>query len=211
MNKILKDFVVKSRSMSGHDAVYVPGWDCHGLPIEHRVDKELGAKKASLTPLEVRERCRAYAEKFIEVQGAEFQRLGVLWDKELDAREAKENAPSRTAIYRTIDHTYEAEIIRQLARFYAKGAIYHGVKPVHWCFSCKTALAEAEVEYMDREDASIYVKFPVGGLDSRVSELAGRKVSVVIWTTTPWTLPANLAVALHPDLTYLALEVGGTR
>jgi len=208
MNKILKDFVVKSHSMSGRDVVYVPGWDCHGLPIEHRVDKELGPKKASLTPLEIRDRCRAYAEKFIEVQSAEFQRLGVLWDKELDAREGKEKAPSRTAIYRTIDHTYEAEIIRQLARFYAKGAIYHGVKPVHWCFSCKTALAEAEVEYMDREDSSIYVKFPVGGLDSRVNELAGRKVSVVIWTTTPWTLPANLAVALHPDLTYLALEIG---
>ena len=208
MNKILKDFVVKSHSMSGRDAVYVPGWDCHGLPIEHRVDKELGARKSSMSPLEIRDRCRAYAEKFIAIQSADFQRLGVLWDKALDARETEAGAPSRTAIYRTIDHTYEAEIIRQLARFYSKGAIYHGVKPVHWCFSCKTALAEAEVEYMNRKDASIYVKFPVEGLDSRVEELAGRKVSVVIWTTTPWTLPANLAVALHPDLTYLALEVG---
>jgi isoleucyl-tRNA synthetase len=208
MNKILKDFVVKSHSMSGRDAVYVPGWDCHGLPIEHRVDKELGSRKADLTPLEIRDRCRAYAENFIAIQGAEFQRLGVLWDRALDAQETEEGAASRTAIYRTIDHTYEAEIIRQLSRFYAKGAIYHGVKPVHWCFSCKTALAEAEVEYMDRQDASIYVKFPVEGLDSRVGALAGRKVSVVIWTTTPWTLPANLAVALHPDLTYLALEVG---
>ena len=208
MNKILKDFVVKSHSMSGRDAVYVPGWDCHGLPIEHRVDKELGSRKSEMSPLEIRERCRVYAEKFIAIQAGEFQRLGVLWDKALDAAETADDAASRTAIYRTIDHTYEAEIIRQLSRFYAKDAIYHGVKPVHWCFSCETALAEAEVEYMDREDASIYVKFPVKGLDARIADLAGRNVSVVIWTTTPWTLPANLAVALHPDLTYVAVEAG---
>jgi isoleucyl-tRNA synthetase len=209
MNKILKDFVVKSRSMSDRDAAYVPGWDCHGLPIEHRVDKELGSRKASMSPLEVRDRCRAYAEKFIEVQAGEFRRLGVLWDRKLDAREREERTPSRQAIYRTIDHTYEAEIIRQLSRFFAKGAVYHGVKPVHWCYSCKTALAEAEVEYADRRDTSIFVKFPVEGLGSRVPALDGRKVSVAIWTTTPWTLPANLAVTLHPDLTYLALDVDG--
>ena len=208
MNKILKDFVVKSRSMAGRDAVYVPGWDCHGLPIELRVDKELGGRKAELTPLEIRERCRAYAEKFIEIQSAEFQRLGVLWDRKLELKEREENTPSRHAIYRTIDHSYEAEIIRQLSRFFTKDGIYHGVKPVHWCYSCKTALAEAEVEYMDRSDPSVYVKFPVEGLDRRVSELAGRKVSALIWTTTPWTLPANLAVALHPDLTYVAVEIG---
>ncbi|HEX6851512.1 MAG TPA: isoleucine--tRNA ligase [Candidatus Polarisedimenticolaceae bacterium] len=208
LNKILKDFVVKSRSMMGHDAPYVPGWDCHGLPIEHRVDKEIGAKKAGLGPLEVRRRCREYAEKFIAVQKAEFRRLGVLWDRRLDAEEEAANAPSRRAIYRTLDATYEAEIVRQIGRFFTKGGVYYGEKPVHWCFSCRTALAEAEVEYEDRTDPSIYVKFPVRGLDRRVPALTGRSVSVVIWTTTPWTLPANLAVCLHPDLVYVAVETG---
>ena len=209
LNKILKDFVVKSRSMLGLDAQYVPGWDCHGLPIEHRVDKELGPKKATLGALEVRELCRKYAERFIGIQRSEFRRLGVLWDRNLDAREEESDEPSRRAIYRTIDRSYEAEIIRQLGVFFAKGAIYHGEKPVHWCFSCRTALAEAEVEYEERSDPAIYVKFPVHGLESRVPTLAGRSVSVVIWTTTPWTLPANLAVALHPDFAYAAVEVAG--
>ncbi len=209
LNKILKDIVVKSRSMMGHDAPYVPGWDCHGLPIEHRVDIELGGAKSGMTPLEVRARCRAYAEKFIEVQREEFRRLGILWDRALDGREEAEGAPSRRAIYRTLDRTYEAEIVRQLGRFFAKGAVYFGEKPVHWCFSCKTALAEAEVEYENRTDVSIHVKFPVLGLEARVPALAGRRVSVVAWTTTPWTLPANLAVCLHPDFTYVAAEAGG--
>jgi isoleucyl-tRNA synthetase len=208
LNKILKDFVVKSRSMMGHDAHYVPGWDCHGLPIEHRVDQELGGKKLELNPLEVRARCRAWAEKFIDVQRGEFRRLGVLWDRKLDAEEEAADRPSRKAIYRTIDRTYEAEIVRQLGRFFEKGAVYHGTKPVHWCFSCKTALAEAEVEYEDRTDPSIYVKFPLRGAAARVPELAGRDTAVLIWTTTPWTLPGNLAVALHPDLEYVAVEVG---
>jgi isoleucyl-tRNA synthetase len=208
LNKILKDFVVKSRSMMGRDALYVPGWDCHGLPIENRVDKELGVEKIKMHPLEVRERCRAYAERFIDVQRQEFRRLGVFWDRAGDAREETEGVPSRSAIYRTIDRTYEAEVIHQLGRFFTKGAVYHGVKPVHWCYSCKTALAEAEVEYGDRSDLSIYVKFPVRGLERRVGELAGRAVSTVIWTTTPWTLPANLAVALHPELPYVAVEIG---
>jgi len=209
LNKILKDIVIKSRSMMGFDALYVPGWDCHGLPIEHRVDQQLGRKKADLGPLKVRQLCRAWAERFIDEQRKEFRRLGVFWDRETDAREEAEAAPSRRAIYRTIDRTYEAEIIRQLGGFFTSGAVYYGVKPVHWCFSCKTALAEAEVEYADRSDPSIYVKFPVRGLESRVAGLAGRSVSVVIWTTTPWTLPANLAVALHPELPYVAVEVGG--
>jgi isoleucyl-tRNA synthetase len=208
LNKILKDFVVKSRSMMGHDAPYVPGWDCHGLPIEHRVDKEIGAKKAELGPLEVRRRCREYAEKFIGIQKTEFRRLGVLWDRRLDAEEEAAGAPSRRAIYRTLDATYEAEIVRQIGRFFTKGAVYYGEKPVHWCFSCRTALAEAEVEYEDRTDPSIYVKFPVQGLEARVPALAGRSLSVIIWTTTPWTLPANLAVCLHPDLVYVAVAVG---
>ncbi len=209
LNKILKDIVVKSRSMMGHDAPYVPGWDCHGLPIEHRVDKELGPAKAGLSPLEVRARCRSYAEKFIGIQREEFRRLGILWDRALDKKEEAEGAPSRKAIYRTIDRTYEAEIVRQLGRFFAKQAVYFGEKPVHWCYSCKTALAEAEVEYENRTDLSIHVKFPVRGLEVRVPALAGRRVSVVAWTTTPWTLPANLAVCLHPDFDYVAAEVGG--
>ena len=209
LNKILKDIVVKSRSMMGFDAPYVPGWDCHGLPIEHRVDKELGASKSGMSALEVRARCRAYAEKFIGVQKSEFRRLGVLWDRKTDAKEDAADAPSRRAIYRTIDRTYEAEIIRQLGRFFATGAVYYGEKPVHWCFADRTALEEAEVEYHERTDASIFVKMPVTGLEARVSALAGRKVAVVIWTTTPWTLPANLAVALHPDLPYVAVDVGG--
>ena len=208
LNKILKDFIVKSRTMAGRDGRYVPGWDCHGLPIEKHVDKQLGPKKAGMDALEIRARCRAHAEKYIGIQSEAFRRLGVFWDRELAAAEQRENAPSRTAIYRTIDRTYEAEIIRQLGRFFTKGAIYHGEKPVHWCYSCKTALAEAEVEYEDRTDPSIYVKFEVEGLGARVPELEGRRVFLPIWTTTPWTLPANLAVTLHPDLPYVAIEVG---
>lgn len=209
VNKILKDFVVRSRSMMGRDAPYVPGWDCHGLPIEHRVDRELGAAKAGMTPLEVRARCRAYAEHFIGVQREEFRRLGVLWDHEADRREEAEGLPSRTVIYRTLDRSYEAEIVRQLGEFFGRGAVYYGDKPVHWCPSCKTALAEAEVEYEERDDPSIYVKFPAHGLGARVPELRGRPVSFAIWTTTPWTLPANLAVAVHPDLRYVAVERDG--
>jgi isoleucyl-tRNA synthetase len=209
LNKILKDFVVKSRSMLGFDAAYVPGWDCHGLPIELRVDKDLGGKKAGMSALEVRALCRAHAEKYIGIQKGEFRRLGVLWDRRTDAEEDAAMAPSRRAIYRTIDRTYEAEIIRQLGGFFVKGGVYYGEKPVHWCFSCKTALAEAEVEYEDRTDPSVYVKMPVTGLATRLPALAGKKVAVVIWTTTPWTLPANLAVALHPDLPYVAVDVHG--
>jgi len=209
LNKILKDFVVKSRSMMGFDTPYVPGWDCHGLPIEHRVDKDLGPKKAGLSALAVRALCRAHAEKYIGIQKSEFRRLGVFWNRALDAREEAENAPSRRATYRTIDRTYEAEIVRQLGGFFSRGSVYYGDKPVHWCFSDKTALAEAEVEYEERTDPSVYVKLPVRGLESKVPELAGKKAAFVVWTTTPWTLPANLAVAVHPDLPYVAVEVGG--
>ena len=209
LNKILKDFVVKSRSMMGFDTPYVPGWDCHGLPIEHRVDKDLGPKKAGLSALAVRALCRAHAEKYIGIQKSEFRRLGVFWNRALDAREEAENAPSRRATYRTIDRTYEAEIVRQLGGFFSRGSVYYGDKPVHWCFSDKTALAEAEVEYEERTDPSVYVKLPVRGLEAKVPELAGKKAAFVVWTTTPWTLPANLAVAVHPDLPYVAVEVGG--
>ncbi|HKQ62964.1 MAG TPA: class I tRNA ligase family protein, partial [Candidatus Polarisedimenticolaceae bacterium] len=195
LNKILKDFALKSHSMLGHDVPYVPGWDCHGLPIEHRVDKELGGDKARLGALEIRERCRAYAERYIGIQAEQFRRLGVLWEP--------------GAIYRTLDASYEAEIIHQLGRFFTKGLVYYGEKPVHWCPSCRTALAEAEVEYADRSDPAIYVRMPVHGLERRLPQLAGRPVALVIWTTTPWTLPANLAVALHPALPYVAVEVDG--
>ncbi len=208
LNKILKDFVVKSRTMMGHDAIYVPGWDCHGLPIEHRVDKELGGEKARLAPLEIRRLCRAYAEKFVGIQRDEFRRLGVFWDRTADRAEEESRAPSRSAIYRTIDRSYEAQVVRQLGRFFVRGGVYHGVKPVHWCYSCKTALAEAEVEYQERHDPSIYLRFPVRGLERRVPQLARRPVSLLIWTTTPWTLPANLAVALHPESIYVAVDAG---
>ncbi len=208
LNKILKDIVVKSRTMMGYDAHYIPGWDCHGLPIEHHMDKELGPKKAKMTALQFRAACRKYAEKYIRIQGDEFRRLGVLWDRNTDRKEREADAPNRTAIYRTLDRTYEAEIIRQVGKFFSGGSVYQGDKPVHWCPSCRTALAEAEVEYQDRTDPSIYVKFPVEGLEANVPALAGRNVSLVIWTTTPWTLPANLAVALHPDFSYVAVEAG---
>ncbi len=213
LNKILKDFVVKSRSMMGYDAPYVPGWDCHGLPIEHRVDQDLGAAGAALPALEKRARCRAYAEKFIAVQREEFRRLGVFWDWELDRREEADRLPDRAAIYRTIDREYEAAIVESLGAFFSGGYVYHGSKPVHWCTSCRTALAEAEVEYEERNDPSIYVKFPLSdNVRRRLPALAAAgdvPVSVVIWTTTPWTLPADLAVALHPDHAYVAVRAGG--
>ncbi|MFQ5720294.1 MAG: isoleucine--tRNA ligase, partial [Acidobacteriota bacterium] len=209
LNKILKDIVVKAASMSGHDAPFVPGWDCHGLPIEHRVDRELGGTKESLSPLEVRRRCEQYARKYIDLQREQFRRLGVLWDWRTDAAEEEAGAVSRRAIYRTLDTDYEAAIVRDLGRFFAAGAVYHGKKPVHWCPTCRTALAEAEVEYADRTDPSVTVAFPLKGAGGRIGALEGREVAAVIWTTTPWTLPANRALCFHPDFVYVAVEVGG--
>jgi isoleucyl-tRNA synthetase len=163
LNKILKDFVVKSRSMMGFDTPYVPGWDCHGLPIEHRVDLDLGAAGRTLPALDKRKLCRDYAERFIGIQREEFRRLGVFWDWTLDREEEAAKQPDRKAIYRTLDREYEAVIVESLGAFFTKGFVYHGRKPVHWCFSCRTALAEAEVEYEERNDPSIYVKFPLSG------------------------------------------------
>jgi isoleucyl-tRNA synthetase len=195
LNKILKDIIVRSRQMAGFDAVYVPGWDCHGLPIEHNVDKELGEKKKSLTRSQVRKLCRTYAEKFIDIQREEFKRLGVMGDW--------------THPYLTMNYEYEAVIARECMKFGLSGDLTRSKKPIHWCFTCQTALAEAEIEYQDEPTASIYVKFPLkDDLAADHPALAGRKVSVVIWTTTPWTLPANLAVALHPDFEYVAVDVG---
>ncbi|MCP4690907.1 MAG: isoleucine--tRNA ligase [Desulfobacterales bacterium] len=195
LNKILKDFIVRSRQMAGFDAVYVPGWDCHGLPIEHNVDKELGPKKKEMTMAQVRRRCRAYAEKFIDVQRDEFKRLGGMghWEDP----------------YLTMKYSYEAAIARECCKFALDDSLFRSKKPIHWCCSCNTALAEAEIEYHDETSPSIYVKFPVtDDLSERFPALAGKQVYMVIWTTTPWTIPANLAVALHPDFMYAAVDVG---
>jgi isoleucyl-tRNA synthetase len=200
MNKILKDLVVKSRTMMGFEAPYVVGYDCHGLPIELMVDRELGPKKRDMSVADFRRACRAYAARFIDVMSAEFQRLGVFadWDR----------------LYLTMDFRYQAAIARALGRFVERGLVYKGKKPVHWCIHCRTALAEAEVEYEDHSSPSIYVEFPLdpsagGELAGRIPALAGRNVSVLIWTTTPWTIPSNLAIAFHPELEYGAYEVDG--
>jgi len=193
LNKILKDIVVRSKSMFGYNATYVPGWDCHGLPIEHQVDKNLGGRKAEVSLVEKRALCREYAARFVDIQREEFRRLGVLGNWK--------------APYLTMDHLYEATIVRELGRLFGAGVVYKGKKPVHWCASCRTALAEAEVEYGDHVSPSIYVKFP---LDSDAAErlpvLQDQRSFVVIWTTTPWTLPANLAIAVHPDAPYVIVK-----
>ena len=209
LNKILKDTIVRSRNMAGHDAPYVPGWDCHGLPIEHQVDRELGPRQAGLSHLEVRRLCRTHAERFIEFQRQEFIRLGVLWDWRTDAAEEQAGSANRLAVYRTLDPSYEAAVIRELAAFFDSDAVYYGRKPVHWCPSCRTALAEAEVEYASRTDRAVTVAFPLPDAGAFWPALAGRDVAIVIWTTTPWTLPANRALAFHPDLNYAAVEVAG--
>ncbi len=196
LNKILKDIVVKSKSMFGYDATFVPGWDCHGLPIEHQVDKDLGEKKGQVSLVEKRQLCRQYAARYIDIQREEFRRLGILGDW--------------SGPYLTMDYDYEATIVRELGRFFATGVVYKGKKPVHWCTSCQTALAEAEVEYADHTSPSIYVKFPLNpGVAERLPPLKGKRPSVVIWTTTPWTLPANLAIAVHPDAPYALVESDG--
>ena len=194
-NKVLKDIILKSRRLAGYNAPYIPGWDCHGLPIEHNVDKELGEKKQQIPTLAKRGACRKYAEKWVKTQKAEFRRLGVLGDWDTP--------------YLTMNFAYEAAIAREFNRFLLSGAVVHSKKPVYWCATCGTALAEAEVEYHDHTSPSIYVKFPVAGdLGDVIPELAGRNAHVLIWTTTPWTLPANLAIAFHPDFVYAAVETG---
>jgi isoleucyl-tRNA synthetase len=200
MNKILKDFVVKSRSMAGFDAPFVVGYDCHGLPIELQVDRELGARKRQMSIAEFCRACRAYAERFVGTMSEQFQRLGVLatWDDP----------------YLTMNFRYQAAIARALGRFVEQGLVYKGKKPVHWCIHCRTALAEAEVEYEEHSSPSIYVEFPLAddaadSLAAAVPALAGRKVSTLIWTTTPWTIPSNLAIAFNPEFDYAAYEVDG--
>ncbi len=195
-NKVLKDIILRSKRMSGFNVPYIPGWDCHGLPIEHNVDLELGEKKQSIPVLSKRAACRSYAEKWIKTQREQFKRLGVLgdWDNP----------------YLTMNFQYEAAIAREFNKFLLSGAVVRSKKPVYWCSTCQTALAEAEVDYADHSSPSVYVKFPCADdLGAVVPELAGKKVSVLIWTTTPWTLPANMAVAFHPDFEYAAVEVQG--
>ena len=200
LNKVLKDFVVRSKSMAGFDAPYVPGWDCHGLPIELKVDKELGGRKKQMTVGEFRRACRQYAERFVGLQRTDFKRLLILGEWEHP--------------YLTMNHAYQAAIVRALGKFVEQGMVYKGRKPVHWCIHCHTALAEAEVEYEDHASPSIYVEFPLDpasheALVSRVPEARGREVSVLIWTTTPWTIPSNLAVAFHPYFSYGLYDVDG--
>ncbi|HEY5992581.1 MAG TPA: class I tRNA ligase family protein, partial [Candidatus Udaeobacter sp.] len=189
LNKILKDFVVKSQTMLGKRAPYVPGWDCHGLPIEYKVVKESRA----LSPLEVRKKSEAFARKFIDIQREQFKRLGVFgdWGKP----------------YLTMDPKYEAEILRAFAVFVEEGLVYQAKKPVFWSTGAQTALAEAEVEYQERDDTAVYVKFR---LTADAEKIVGRSPTyLVIWTTTPWTLPANLAVAFNPRLSYRLSTRGG--
>ena len=200
LNKILKDIVVKSRTMAGFDAPYVPGYDCHGLPIELKVDRELGPKKRDMSMADIRRACRASAERFVGVMTEEFQRLMVFGDW--------------AHPYVTMSSRYQADIARALGKFVERGLVYKGKKPVHWCIHCRTALAEAEVEYDDHTSPSIYVEFPLstesrGEIAARIPALAGRDVSVLIWTTTPWTIPSNLAIAFHPEFDYAAYDVDG--
>jgi isoleucyl-tRNA synthetase len=198
MNKILKDFIVKSRSMMGYDAPYVPGYDCHGLPIEQHVERALtkkGKKKSDLSIESFRRACREHAQNALKNQTRDFKRLGILgeWDDP----------------YLTMSNHYEAETARMFGRFVERGYVYKGARPVYWCIFDQTALAEAEVEYHQHTSPSVYVKFPLRSDPALIDPaLAGRKVFVLIWTTTPWTLPANLGIAVHPDFEYSAFEYG---
>jgi len=192
-NKILKDFMVKSKSMAGFDAPYVPGWDCHGLPIEIKVDNELGKRKAAMSTAEIRGECRAYASKYVDIHRAEFKRLGILgrWEDP----------------YLTMSAEYESVIAKAFVDFLHSGYVYKGLKPVHWCIKDRTALAEAEVEYENHLSPSIYVRFKLA-TDASVLDLAlaGKNVYALIWTTTPWTIPANLAISFNPKFEYVAVD-----
>ncbi len=195
LNKLLKDFIIKSKTMAGFQTPYVPGWDCHGLPIELNVEKNLGRDKQSVSTSEVRKKCRIYAREFVDIQREEFKRLGVLADW--------------SNPYLTLTPGYSATIVREFGKFAASGDVYKSKKPIQWCASCRTALAEAEVEYQDESTPSVYVKFALTAESlAKIPEPARSNASVVIWTTTPWTLPANLAICLHPDLDYVAVQTG---
>jgi isoleucyl-tRNA synthetase len=190
LNKICKDLVVKSKTMAGFRSPYIPGWDCHGLPIESKVEKDLGGRKGKVSPAEFRRLCREYATKYVDSNRRDFKQLGIFgqWSKP----------------YLTMDPHHEASIADAFITFLEKGYVYRGLKPVYWCFVDRTALAEAEVEYHDHSSHSIWVKFPVAG--GKLAKDLGPDVSALIWTTTPWTLPANRALAFHPDYEYVVAE-----
>jgi isoleucyl-tRNA synthetase len=196
MNKCLKDFIVKSKTMSGFDAPYVPGWDCHGLPIEIKVDKELGGKKLEMHPTDVRAACRKYAEKFLDLQRQQFKRIGVFgrFDKP----------------YATMTPQYESVVLSTFFSFYENDFVYKGLRAVYWCMHDETALAEAEVEYENHTSSTVWVKYALLDDPAKLDPaLAGKRLFTIIWTTTPWTLPASMAVAFHPDEQYVALESSG--
>ncbi len=193
LNKILKDIIVKYKSMSGFDAPYVPGWDTHGLPIEQKAIKDLGINRDKVTRVDLRKRCEEYALKYVATQSEQFQRLGVIGDWQQP--------------YITLRPDYEAVQIKTFGEMAKKGYIYKGKKPIYWCPDCETALAEAEIEYEDHKSASIYVKFQIEDGKGKLPQDA----YVVIWTTTPWTIPANLAISLHPDFSYALIAIGGEK
>jgi len=196
LNKCLKDFIVKSKTMAGFDAPYVPGWDCHGLPIEIKVDKELGGKKLQMKATDVRAACRKYAQKFLDLQRTQFKRIGVFGRFERP--------------YSTMESQYESVVLSTFFSFYENGFVYKGLRAVYWCMHDETALAEAEVEYENHTSPTVWVKYALLDNPARIDPaLAGKKVSTIIWTTTPWTLPASMAVAFHPDEAYVALESRG--
>jgi isoleucyl-tRNA synthetase len=193
LNKLLKDFIVKSRTMMNFDSPYVPGWDCHGLPIEIKVDGLLGSKRSKMTPAEIRRECRAYAAKFVDLQSKDFQRLGIFGDW--------------ANPYLTMSPEYQSVIARAFVQIFEKGLVYKGLKPVNWCINDRTALAEAETEYENHTSPSVWVKFALKSDPVTISpELSGKKVSALIWTTTPWTLPANLGISFNPHFDYVAVE-----
>ena len=196
LNKILKDIIVRYKSLQGYDAPYIPGWDCHGLPVEHQLFKDLKKTKDQIDRLEFRKLARAYAEKYVSIQREEFKRLGIMGDWEQP--------------YLTMDYGYEKATLESFGQLVEKGYVYRGLKPVNWCLKCETALAEAEVEYADHVSDSVFVKFKLKN-DDKAKLLgipSGKEASIVIWTTTPWTLIANVAVSVHPDLDYLVLLSG---
>ncbi|HVE13487.1 MAG TPA: class I tRNA ligase family protein, partial [Elusimicrobiota bacterium] len=206
LNKILKDMTVKSQALMGKRAPYVPGWDCHGLPIEHALLKEKKMSKRGVKDVnEFRAEARAFAQRFIDIQRDEFRRMGVLGDW--------------TRPYTTMSKEYEAAIVGAFRRLYAEGYIYRGLKAVTWCVTCETALAEAEVEYKDKTSPSVYVALPVKSFDHEavmaqndmrlMDVLQNAGAAVLVWTTTPWTLPANMAVAFNPAFTYALVRAKG--
>ncbi|MBZ5607922.1 MAG: isoleucine--tRNA ligase [Acidobacteriia bacterium] len=195
-NKILKDFVVKTKTMEGYDSPYVPGWDCHGLPIEAKVDSQLGSRKAHMSAVEIRAECRKYAAKYVDLQRRDFVRVGVLgrWQDP----------------YLTMSARFESTIAGAFVEFLDRGYVYKGLKSVNWCIHDRTALAEAEIEYENHTSPSIWVRFALTSDAGLIDPaLAGRRVYGLIWTTTPWTIPANVAIAYHPKFEYVAVEVGG--